>query len=49
MGPTYHPNKRKRLRTHGFRERMLNSVRVLSARRQKGRKSLSVSDKAYKY
>jgi large subunit ribosomal protein L34 len=49
MGPTYNPNKRKRLRTHGFRERMLKSMNVLSARRLKGRKKLTVSDTARKY
>ncbi|PID69927.1 50S ribosomal protein L34 [bacterium DOLZORAL124_38_8] len=38
---------RKRMRTHGFRARMqTNGGRnVLSARRQKGRKSLSVAGK----
>jgi ribosomal protein L34 len=42
-------NKRKRLRKHGFRARMRDAVNVLKARRLKGRKSLTVSDKAYKY
>ena len=39
MQPTFRPNKRHRVRTHGFMQRMLtaNGRRVLAARRQKGR------------
>jgi len=49
MGPTYNPNKRKRLRTHGFRQRMREAFGVLASRRLKGRKKLTVSDEGKKY
>jgi ribosomal protein L34 len=41
---TYQPNNRRRHKTHGFRLRMRTRAgrAILSSRRRKGRKSLSV-------
>jgi large subunit ribosomal protein L34 len=47
MKMTWQPKKRRRSRVHGFLQRMATrgGRRVLSRRRQKGRKSLSVADR----
>ena len=45
MSVTYQPKKRKRARSHGFRQRMRTTSgrKTLARRRSKGRRKISVS------